>query len=126
MVIADASLYLLSAVKFWSETGNFATDRDQWSEESPRESSVEFWYFSNHFKCSKGFRTVRQIAIAQPEELAKCKGLGPYPEHAARAIIRSARELLEKKAQELRETAEEMLKMEEEIVGQEINTNGLM
>ncbi|PRP88310.1 hypothetical protein PROFUN_03419 [Planoprotostelium fungivorum] len=57
-----------------------------------------------------GFRTVRQIALATPEELMKAVRAGPYAgEGISKMIIRSAKELLEKKARELREQAEELL-----------------
>jgi len=52
-----------------------------------------------------GYRSVRAIAQATPEELMRAVQLGPYADGAARNIIRNARELLEKTAQELRETA---------------------
>jgi len=60
-----------------------------------------------------GFRTVRQIAIASPEEIYRTTNLGPHGFGVAKKIVRAARELLEKKAKELRETAEEMLNLEE-------------
>lgn len=76
-----------------------------------------------------GFRTPKQIANASPEQLIKAtKNLGPFAEgyfhsiktfhssfRVARKIIRSAKELLEKKAKELRETAEEMLYLKENL-----------
>lgn len=71
---------------------------------------------SETLQCT-GFRTVRQIAIANPEDIVKhTKYLGhaSFVEGVARNIIRNARELLEKKAKELRETAEEMLQFEAE------------
>jgi len=58
-----------------------------------------------------GYRSIRSVSQATPEELVRAVNLGPYyADSTARKIIRNAKELLELKAKELREAAEEMLK----------------
>ncbi len=49
------------------------------------------------------------MAQTTAEELVRTVNLGPYPDAAARAIIRNARDLLENQARELREAANEMI-----------------
>jgi len=58
-----------------------------------------------------GFRTVRAISQARPEDILRCvPKMGRIGEKAARGIIASAKKLLETKAAELRKEAEELLK----------------
>lgn len=82
---------------------------------------------------SAGFRTVRSIANARPEDLVRAiPKLGMFTElsstnffagnfgvHAAKMIVSSAKKLLEDKASELRREAEEMLKAENEVGGED-------
>jgi len=58
-----------------------------------------------------GFRSVRAIASARPEDIVNAvgKAFGPYGDGVAKQIIGSAKKLLERKSRELRQTAEEML-----------------
>ena len=57
-----------------------------------------------------GFRTVRAIASAKPEDIVKhVPHLGPFKDRAARLVIKGARGLLERQARELQKQAEEIL-----------------
>jgi len=61
-----------------------------------------------------GFRTIRQVAIANPEDMCKNVNFGPFTKGIVKKIIKAAQELLEKQAKELRETANELLNFSNE------------
>ncbi|KAF2076111.1 hypothetical protein CYY_002573 [Polysphondylium violaceum] len=56
-----------------------------------------------------GFKTVKSIASATPEQIAKSIKMGKFAEQAARKLIKEAKDLLERKSEELREKANELL-----------------
>eukprot|EP00727_Mastigamoeba_balamuthi_P012841 m51a1_g818 hypothetical protein (902) ;mRNA; f:693945-697177 len=63
---------------------------------------------------NSGFRTVKAIAAAKPEELVKHVNFGRFPERVAKMIIRCSKELLEREARKLQLEVEEVKRGAEE------------